>query len=33
MLAELAVSDPAAFTELVKVAKDALPEQVADAAA
>jgi len=33
MLAELAVSDPAAFSELVKVAKDALPEPVADAAA
>jgi large subunit ribosomal protein L20 len=33
MLAELAVSDPAAFSELVKVAKDALPEPVTDAAA
>jgi ribosomal protein L20 len=33
MLAELAVSDPAAFSELVKVAKGALPEPVADAAA
>jgi len=33
MLAELAVSDPAAFSELVKVAKGALPEPVAGAAA
>jgi large subunit ribosomal protein L20 len=33
MLAELAVSDPAAFSELAKVAKDALPEPVADTAA
>jgi len=33
MLAELAVSDPAAFSGLVKVAKDALPEPIADAAA
>jgi large subunit ribosomal protein L20 len=33
MLAELAVSDPAAFSGLVQVAKDALPEPVADTAA
>ena len=33
MLAELAVSDPAAFSSLVKVAKDALPEPVTEAAA
>ena len=32
MLAELAVSDPAAFSGLVKVAKDALPEPVTEAA-
>ena len=33
MLAELAVSDPAAFSELVKVAKNALPEPVTGSAA
>jgi len=33
MLAELAVSDPAAFSGLVKVAKDALPEPVTGTAA
>ena len=33
MLAELVVADPAAFSALVQVAKDALPEPVADTAA
>jgi large subunit ribosomal protein L20 len=33
MLAELAVSDPGAFSSLVKVAKDALPEDAAASAA
>ena len=33
MLAELAVADPAAFSALVKVAKAALPEPIADPAA
>ena len=33
MLAELAVADPAAFSALVQVAKDALPEPIAGTAA
>jgi large subunit ribosomal protein L20 len=33
MLAELAVSDPGAFSSLVQVAKDALPEDAVESAA